>query len=440
MNDKGHVGQSLAAQAALARLVPGGGHTYAKGADQYPADLAPIIARGSGSHVWDLDGREFIEYGSGLRSVILGHGHPKLLEAVRDELTNGCNFSRPSVVELLAAQDFVGAVPTMEMVKFAKNGSDATTAAVRLARAVTGRDKVALCHDQPFFSTDDWFISTTSMVAGIPQSVRDLSVSFAYGQIDSLATVFAASPGEIAAVVMEVEGASPAPEGYLDAVVELAHAHGALVIVDEMITGFRWALGGAHGLRKMQPDLVTFGKAMANGFSVSALAGKRELMERGGPSSDDERVFLLSTTHGGETHALAAFRATVEICRSEGVSEQLMGIGASLRSQVTQAVASAGLAHRIELRGRDCNLVFATLGEDGQPSQEFRTLFMRGLLRRGVLAPSFVVSAALSAEDVERTASAVRETCVEYAAALDSGDPSPWMGGRSVRPVMNLRR
>lgn len=158
---------SIRAAARLADLVPGGAHTYAKGLDQYPADCAPIIERGRGAHVWDVDGNEFVEYGAGLRSVILGHAHPTVVEAVAATLAHGTNFVRPSLLELQAAEDFLAAVPTMEMVKFAKNGSDVTTAAAKLARAATGRDLVAICRDQPFFSTDDWFIGTTPMSAGI---------------------------------------------------------------------------------------------------------------------------------------------------------------------------------------------------------------------------------------------------------------------------------
>lgn len=432
--------RSERAAAALARCVPGGAHTYAKGQDQYPQDRAPIIARGLGSHVWDVDGHEYVEYGSGLRSVVLGHAHPLVIERVAAELAKGVNFARPSIAELTAAEAFLGAVPTMEMVKFAKNGSDATSAAVRLARAVTGRDVVAICGDHPFFSTDDWFISTTGMPAGIPRASAELTTSFPYGDLDALREVLRSRAGQVAAVVLEVETATPPPEGYLDAVVDLAHDEGALVVVDEMITGFRWDLAGAHALRGMRPDLVTFGKAMANGFSVSALAGRRDIMERGGPETDEERVFLLSTTHGGETHSLAAFRACVEVQRQEGTSARLMEIGGQLRRAVEEVVADAGLSDHVVVRGRDCNLVFATLDETGAASQEYRTLFMRGLLRRGVIAPSFVVSSALDAADIEFTARAVRETCLDYAAALDLGDPAPWMGGRSIRPVFSHRR
>lgn len=431
---------SRAAASRLRELVPGGAHTYAKGPDQYPLDCAPIIARGSGAHVWDVDGNEYVEYGAGLRAVILGHAHPAVNEAVTRAVAEGVNFVRPGIAELEAAEAFLEAVPTMEMVKFAKNGSDVTTAAAKIARAATGRDLVAVCADHPFFSTDDWFIGTTPMDAGIPEAVQRLTVTFPYGDLAATEAMFDAHEGRIAALFLEVETAhAPAPEGYLAGLVELAHSRGALVVFDEMITGFRWALQGAHGLAGVTPDLATFGKGIGNGFSVSALTGRRDLMQPGGLDTDSDRVFLLSTTHGAESTGLAALRATIDVHRREGVAERLMERGARLRGAVEEVVSAAGLSQQVTVSGRDCNMVFGTRDADGNPSQGFRTLFLRELILRGVLGPSFVVSAALSDDDIERTAEAVAGAMPVYAAALDYGDPSPWWGGPSVQPVFRRR-
>src|SRR6478609_5974710 len=181
-------------------MVPGGAHTYAKGDDQYPDNLAPVISHGNGAHVWDVDGNSYIEYGSGLRSVSLGHAHPRVIEAVRRQLDRGSNFVRPSIVEVEAAELFLATVPTAEMVKFAKNGSDATTAAVRLARAATGRTRVAICR-QPFFSTDDWFIGTTPMNGGIPAAAAESTVRFGYNDLPSVAAALAGD--DVACVILE---------------------------------------------------------------------------------------------------------------------------------------------------------------------------------------------------------------------------------------------
>ncbi|MFG2516136.1 glutamate-1-semialdehyde 2,1-aminomutase [Streptomyces sp. NPDC048584] len=431
--------RSREANERLNALIPGGAHTYAKGDDQYPEDLAPVISHGRGAHVWDVDGNRYVEYGSGLRSVSLGHAHPRVTEAVRRELDRGSNFVRPSLVEAEAAERFLATVPTAEMVKFAKNGSDATTAAVRLARAATGRPRVALCADHPFFSVDDWFIGTTPMSAGIPARTTELTVSFPYGDLPATEELLTRYGGEIACVILEPATHTEPPPGYLAGLRELADRHGCVLVFDEMITGFRWSEAGAQGLYGVVPDLSTFGKALGNGFAVSALAGRRDLMERGGLRHSGDRVFLLSTTHGAETHALAAAMAVQTTYTREGVTAHLHALGAKLAAGIREAAAGMGVADHVVVRGRDSNLVYATLDERGRPSQEYRTLFLRRLLAGGVLAPSFVVSAALTDADIDHTVEAVAGACAVYRKALDAGDPTPWLGGRPVKPVFRSR-
>ncbi|GLX21706.1 glutamate-1-semialdehyde 2,1-aminomutase [Streptomyces lavendulae] len=427
--------RSRAANERLHALVPGGAHTYAKGDDQYPEDLAPVISHGRGAHVWDVDGNRYVEYGSGLRSVSLGHAHPRVTEAVRREIDRGGNFVRPSVVEVEAAERFLATVPTAEMVKFAKNGSDATTAAVRLARAATGRRRVAICADHPFFSTDDWFIGTTPMSAGIPDEVNELTVTFPYGDLAATEEILSRYRDEVACLILEPATHSEPPPGYLAGLRQLADRYGCVLVFDEMITGFRWSEAGAQGLYGVVPDLSTFGKALGNGFAVSALAGRRELMERGGLRHSGDRVFLLSTTHGAETHSLAAAMAVQAAYAEEGVTARLHALGERLAAGVREAAAGMGVGDHVVVRGRASNLVFATLDGNGQPSQEYRTLFLRRLLAGGVLAPSFVVSSALSEADIDHTVDVVAQACAVYRKALDAGDPGPWLGGRPVKPV-----
>ncbi|KQX46310.1 MULTISPECIES: glutamate-1-semialdehyde 2,1-aminomutase [unclassified Streptomyces] len=429
--------RSRRANERLHALIPGGAHTYAKGDDQYPEGLAPVISHGLGAHVWDVDGNRYIEYGSGLRSVSLGHAHPRVVEAVRREIGRGSNFVRPSLVEVEAAERFLATVPTADMVKFAKNGSDATTAAVRLARAVTGRPRVALCGDHPFFSVDDWFIGTTPMSAGIPAT--DLTVTFPYGDLPAAEELLSRHEGEIACLILEPATHSEPPPGYLAGLRALADRHGCVLVFDEMITGFRWSEAGAQGLYGVVPDLSTFGKALGNGFAVSALAGRRELMEWGGLRHSGDRVFLLSTTHGAETHSLAAAMAVQTTYVEEGVTARLHALGERLAAGVRGAAAAMGVGDHLVVRGRASNLVFATLDGDGQPSQEYRTLFLRRLLAGGVLAPSFVVSGALDEDDIDRTVDVVAEACAVYRKALDAGDPGAWFAGRPVKPVFRRR-
>ena len=343
-------GKQLAAR--LRTLVPGGCHAYAKGDDQYP-ELAPaLIARGKGCHVWDVDGNEFIEYGMGLRAVTLGHAYPKIVEAVRASLELGTNFTRPAPQELDCAEAFLGLIEGAEMVKFTKDGSTATTAALKLARRATGRELVAICADHPFFSYDDWFICTTTSDGGIPRVVYDQTVQFHYNDLGSLRAQFAAHPGKIAAVFLEpARIEEPAPE-FLAELVALCHAEGAVVVFDEIITGFRWHLRGAQGLYGVVPDLSIFGKGMANGFSQSALAGKRDVMHWGGRERAEDDVFLLSTTHGVEIPALAAAIATMEVYRTEPVVEHLHRVGARLAEGLRQVSARHGLTEHVLPVGR----------------------------------------------------------------------------------------
>jgi glutamate-1-semialdehyde 2,1-aminomutase len=420
-------------QAVAHQLIPGGAHTYAKGDDQYP-ELAPgFIDYGRGCHVWDVDGNEYIEYGMGLRSVTLGHAYNPVVEAAYREMQRGSNFTRPAAIEVEAAEMLL-ALTSGEMVKFAKNGSDVTTAALKLARAWTGRDLVAICGDQPFFSVDDWFIGSTAMPGGIPHEVRRQTLKFSYNDLASLAAVFAAYPEQIACVVMEAETTEPPAAGYLQGVIDLCHAHGALFVLDEMITGFRWHKGGAQALYGIQPDLSTFGKGIGNGFAVSALVGRAEIMARGGLLHDQERVFLLSTTHGAETHSLAAAMATMRTYQEEDVVGYMHRQGERLASGVRQVAADLRIADYFQVAGRASNLIFVTRDSDGNRSQPFRTLFMQETIRRGLLMPSFVISYAHTDADVDFTIEAVAGALRVYCRALEDG-VDRYLVGRPVKPV-----
>lgn len=416
------------------RLIPGGCHTNAKGDDQYPEDAPGFIARGLGCHVWDVDGNEFIEYGMGLRAVTLGHAYPSVIAAAAAEMRNGVNFNRPSPIEIRCAEQFMRCVPNHDCVKFTKDGSAATSAAVKLARAHTGRALVAICVDQPFFSSEDWFIGTTAVNAGVPQPIRDLTVGFRYNDLDSLRKLFREHPGQVAAVILEPARTEEPLPGYLSGVQALCREAGAMLILDEMITGFRFAVGGAQSVYGITPDLATFGKAMANGFALSALVGRRELMELGGLQHSRERVFLLSTTHGAETHAMAAGIATMQEYLDKPVIETLQARGERLREGVQRHIDTLRLSAAFSLTGRACALQFNTRDGQGQPSQAFRTLFLQELLDRGVLAPSFVVSYSHTEADIDVTVAATGEALRVYRAALSDGIDRH-LRGRPVKPV-----
>jgi glutamate-1-semialdehyde 2,1-aminomutase len=428
---------SDALQRRLHELVPGGAHTNARGSDQYPEGMSPVIVRGEGARVLDADGNWFVEYGMGLKAVTLGHGYEPVVEAVCKAAAQGVNFSRPTVLEVDAAERFLQMVPTADMVKFAKNGSDVTTAAVKLARAATGRDLVAVCRTQPFFSVDDWFMSTTPMKAGIPQAVSDLTVSFAFNDLGSLEALLAEHPGRIAAVVMEAATGTVEPQPrFLEGVRTLADKDGFVLVFDEMISGMRWSAAGAQSVYGVTPDLSTWGKALGNGFSVSALTGKRELMELGGLNTDASRVFLLSNTHGAETTGLAAYLAVAAAYEERDIIGTMESQGEKLRTGLLEVIGAAGMSDYIAIMGRPSALVFGTKDHDGKPSQPFRTLFIQELLKHGVLAQSLVISAAHTDDDLSTTVAAFDAAAEVYARAIEAGTTEGYLMGRPVAPAV----
>jgi glutamate-1-semialdehyde 2,1-aminomutase len=420
------------------QIIPGGAHTYAKGDDQYPEHLAPYIVCGKGAHVWDVDGNEYIEFGSGLRSVTLGHAHPEVIAAAAAQMHCGNNFVRPSPLELETAEELLSIVPGAEMVKFGKNGSDVTNAAIRLSRAYTGRDLVAICADHPFFSVDDWFIGTTPMDAGIPEAIKNLTVTFKFNELGSVQEIFDRYPGQVACLIMEPEKDTPPNPGFLQSVKDLCHANGAVFILDEMICGFRWHLAGGQAFHGVTADLSAFGKALGNGFSVSALTGKREIMQLGGYEHNRDRVFCLSLTHGAELPCLAASKRVLQIYKEEPVIEGLWNRGQRLYDGVSQIVEELKLSPYFGLAGRPCNLVYFTRDAQGAPSQAFRTLFLQEIISRGILAPSFVVSYAHSEADIDRTVEVVSQALAVYARALDRGIDQ-YLESRPVKPVFRKR-
>lgn len=416
--------------------IPGGAHTYSKGDDQFPARSPGFIVRGKGAHVWDPDGNRYIDFGMGLRSVLLGHAYEPVLKAVRRELKNGTNFTRPSTIELDFAMLLRDKLPVGDMSKFAKNGSTVTTAAVKLARAFTGRSTVARCRQHSFFSYDDWFISTTGCDAGIPGNVAPLTVQFDYNDVAGLGDLFDAHPDQIACVILEPATADAEPQpGYLEAVRELCTRHGALMIVDEMITGFRWHARGALAYYgDVKPDLVTYGKGIANGFSVSVLTGRRDVMELGGMRHSGERVFLISTTHGAETVSIAAAIATIRLVEELDVPGHLRRIGTTLIELLNGAVQERGLERFIAFEGVPCCAGYVCRDVGGQPSAAFRTLLMQEMIARGILMPSLTLSYSHGPAEIEQTVAALRESLEVYESALDRGIEA-YLVGPPVKPV-----
>jgi glutamate-1-semialdehyde 2,1-aminomutase len=441
-------------QQRLNAVIPGGAHTYSRGFDQFPSIAPQALDRGEGARVWDAEGRSYLDYGMALRAVTLGYAFPSVNEAAIEGIRKGNNLTRPSLIELEAAELIVDLVGAADMVKFAKNGSNVTSAAAKLARAYTGRKYICVPRQHPFFSFDDWFIGITPITRGIPAEHVKWTLAFDYGDMTSLERLFAEHPNEIAGVMLEPATTrtpcradcnavhtwdTPCPKcagnTFLHDVQRLCRANGALFILDEMITGFRWHLRGAQHYYGVEPDISTFGKAMANGFSVAALLGRREIMEVGAiDKPGTERTFLLSTTHGAEMSGLAAFIETVRVYREREVCRHLWEYGARLKAGLQAVASECGVASQFQLEGPPISLNYLTRDQGGALSPAFRTLFAQEMVREGVLIPWIAVSLAHGDGELDATLSAARKALTVYAKALEGG-VERFLSGPAVQPV-----
>jgi glutamate-1-semialdehyde 2,1-aminomutase len=419
----------------LLKVIPGGAHTYSRGYDQFPDNAPQILDRGKDAYVFTPEGEKFLDYGMALRSVILGYANDYVNKKVIEAINKGNNLTKPSLIELEAAELFVDLIDSVDMVKFAKNGSNVTTAAVKLARAYTGRDLIARCADHPFFSFDDWFIGSTVIDKGIPQSIKGMTKTFRYGDISDLERLFNEYHNQIACVIMEPATTEHPPEGYLQKVKELCHKNGAIFILDEMITGFRWHLKGAQYYYGVEPDLCTFGKAMANGFSVAALGGKREIMKLGSIEFEgEERVFLVSTTHGAEMSGLAAFIATVEFMKQNDVIGYIWKYGRKLINLSKEVAKEYGIEDYFTITGVECSPYYITYDKNKNISLEFRTLFMQEMIKHGVLMPWIALSFSHREEELEKTYEALRYALKIYSLTLENGIEK-YLESNVVKPV-----
>lgn len=445
-------------RARLHDSIPGGAHTYSRGDDQFPENAPPLLVRGKGAYVWDSSGNRYLDYGMALRAVTLGYADDRVNGAAAVEMDKGVNLTRASMTELNAAETLIDLVPSVEMVKFAKNGSNVTTAAIKIARAYTGRRYVCVPRQQPFFSFDDWFIGTTAIKRGIPSENVIATLLFDYNDINSLQALFDAHEGEIAAVMLEpattlipcelkclkpkgwpktgiCAGCNCNKQNFLHQVQALCRKDGALFILDEMITGFRWHLGGAQTFFGVQPDITTFGKAMANGFSVAALGGRREVMQVAAINQPGmERTFLLSSTHGAEMTGLGAFMATAQIYRDEDVVGHLWNYGLSLHGGMAQVAARHGLESYFQIDGPPISFNFLTLDLEGKLSLPMRTLLSQELLKRGVMMPWVAISQSHGSEELQITLDALDGALEVYGHALNDG-VEKFLQGSVIRPV-----
>ncbi len=329
--------RSMSWLARAREVVPGASQTLSKGPGMFVEGAYPVfLERGSGCRVWDVDGNEYVDYILGLASITLGYAYPAVTEAVVRQLERGSIFSLPHPLEVEVSERLCALIPCAEMVRFVKTGSEADAAAVRVARAATGREVVLV---GGYHGWHEWFAVTTPRSKGIPKDFARLIAPFDYNDLGSLERALDEHRGKVAAVVMEpVLLDAPAP-GFLAGVKSLAHRHGALLVFDEIVSGFRWAVGGGQEYFGVVPDLATFGKGMANGLPLAAVVGGAHLMR------EFDEVFV-SSTFGGDAVALAACRATMDEYARSPVIPHLWAIGRRFQEGFTALAARLGVPAR----------------------------------------------------------------------------------------------
>lgn len=398
--------------------------TLAKGPGQYVNGVAPkYIRRGKGSHVWDVDGNEYIDYNMAIGPVSLGYGYEKVNEAIVAQLKDGITFSMMSPLEVELAELIHQVIPNAEAIRISKTGADVTSAAVRVARAYTGRKKVLCCG---YHGWHDWYISVTPRNSGIPEEVAELTATFDYNNIQSVKD---ALDEDTACVILE-PFVFEAPSGnFLHELKAACEANGTLLIFDEMWTGFRIALGGAQEYFGVDADLACFSKAVANGMPISLLTGRKEIMEL-----FNEEVFFF-TTFGGEALSLAAAIATIHELRDKHVPSQLAEKGKLLKDGYNQISQGLGIDHYTRCTGFDCRSLISFDASAGNPL-EIKSLVQRELFRRGILWSGFHnMSYSHTDEDIAYTLNAYREVLAILKESVEQNTVASRLRGKPVESV-----
>ncbi|MDH5543552.1 MAG: aminotransferase class III-fold pyridoxal phosphate-dependent enzyme [Nitrospinota bacterium] len=413
------------------KTIPLGSQTFSKSKVQFAPGSSPLfLSHGKGSRVWDVDGNEYLDFVNGLLPVLLGYCDPDVDNAVKEQLGKGVSFSLATELEIELAETLVDIIPCAEMVRFGKNGSDVTAGAIRLARHVTGKEHVAVCG---YHGWQDWYIGSTSMNGGVPKGVRSLTHTFTYNNIESLEKLFSENSHGYAAVIMEPMNVEEPKDGFLQKVKDLAHRNGALFILDEIITGFRFHLGGAQTLYGVTPDLATFGKSMANGFPVSAVVGRAEYMK------EMANIFF-SFTFGGEALSIAAALAVIKKMKREPVIETLHKRGSEIFDGVSRLIGENGLEKVISIKGKPCWSLLQFSDTEVCDSWTVKSLFLQEMFEKGILTiGSNNMSYAHSSEDVAKALDAYVSAMKKISDGLKTGKIAKMLKAEPIRPLFKVR-
>ena len=410
--------------------IPLGSQTFSKSRTQYPVGISPLfIKKAKGCHVWDLDGNKYIDLVSALASVTLGYGDSRVNTAVRKQLRRGVSFSLPGTLEAEVAEMICHLVPSAEMVRFGKNATDVTTAAVRLARAYTGKDRVVVCG---YHGWQDWFIGSTSRNKGVPKATSDLTEVFKYNDLESLRKILS-EKNDVACVVMEPMNSSFPNPGFLEGVRELTKNHGVVLVFDETITGFRFSEGGAQELFNVIPDISTFGKGIANGFPLSVISGKREIM------MEMEEIFF-SGTFGGELLSLAAAKSVLELHINREVISQLEQTGLDLQNRVNSAVSQTDTQELLSLSGHPTWIFLNWREIDAYSADLLKTYFMQEMFQKGILIlGTHNVNLAHTQRNLEKIEESYLSVLSSISNGIKQGDLQSKLKVAPLRPLFKVR-
>ncbi len=404
-------------------LIPATTQTLAKGPQQNVKGIAPkYLSRGRGSHVWDVDDNEYIDFNMGIGPLSLGYAYPKIDNAIKKQLEDGITFSLMHPLEVEVAKLINEVIPNAESIRFSKTGADVTTAAIRVARAYTGREKVLCCG---YHGWHDWYISVTDKDNGIPKAINDLTFTINYNDIQSVKDSI---DSDIAAIILEPFVFEQPKDNFLHELRKLCDDNGILLIFDEMWTGFRIALGGAQEYFGVKADMATFSKAVANGMPLSILTGRKEVMK----VLDDDVFFY--TTFGGEALSLAAAKATIEELRDKNVPDYLAAQGKKLKDGYNQIANDLGMDFT-KCIGYECRSLITFDAKAGNPL-EIKALVQQEMIKRGILWGGFHnMSFSHTDADIEYTLKVYLEVLPILKKAVDENSVMKYLNGEPVEPV-----
>ena len=414
------------------KSIPLGTQTFSKSKTQFPYGISPyFIERGEGSRVWDVDGNEYIDFINGLAAVTLGYNDPDVTSAVQAQLEKGTIFSLAHPIEMEVAEKIIEMVPCAEKVRFGKNGSDATSGCIRLARAYTGREHILVCG---YHGWQDWYIGSTARHIGVPECTRELTHTFDFNDLESLKTKLDSLKGKVAAVILEPMNVTFPHEGFLEGVKELAHEHGALLIFDEVVTGFRHANGGAQEYFGVIPDLVAIGKGLSNGYPLSAIAGPAKIMDL------LEDVYF-SFTYGGETLSLAAALAAMTKLQTEDVINKMSVKGKRLNDTVRELIKEKGLEDIISVSGHPTWSFLQVKDHETYDMYTIKTFFMQEMMDNGILTlGSHLLSYAHSDEDIDAFIASYDSFLTKLKKGIEQKNLLDIMRCEPLRPLFKVRK